>query len=89
MTIKNLVDDGEILALMSMASRAALLAEELEANADEPIFHPILSNDMERIQFIAAGKNTAKILARVDREAPGLVPLPHDNIPWADRVKED
>ena len=66
----------ETLALLGLASKAALL-EETDG---------IFTNDMERMQFLAAAQEVKPILARVDEENPGLVAIPHDGVAWKDRA---
>jgi hypothetical protein len=48
----------------------------------------VFPNDVDRLQYTASGNEVAKLLARVDREAPGVIPLPHDNISWKERIEE-
>ncbi len=66
----------EIMALLGLASKAALLAEELG----------VFTNEMERVQFIAAANDARPILARLNVEFPGLIAVPHDGVQWKDRV---
>ena len=71
----------ETLVLMAMASKAALLAEDFEKYSPDNPMDP-----MERLQFIAAAHDVRPILAKVDKENPGLVAIPHDGVAWKDRV---
>jgi len=71
----------ETLVLMALASKAALMAEDMEKyDPNEPM------DPVERVQFIAAAKDVRPILARVDKENPGMVAMPHDGVAWKDRV---
>ncbi len=70
----------ESLVLLALASKAALLAEDLETYSPDNPMEP-----MERLQFIAAARDVRPILAKVDKENPGLVAIPHDGIHWKDR----
>jgi len=36
---------------------------------------------------MSAQAQAARILARLDKEYPGFMPIPHDGIEWKDRVK--
>lgn len=71
----------ETLVLMALASKAALLAEDMENLSPDAPMDP-----MERLQFIAAAKDVRPILAKVDKENPGMVAIPHDGVAWKDRV---
>lgn len=66
----------EQMILVQLASKAALLAENDGAT-------PI--NEMERLQFVAAADQVRPILARLDRDNPGLIPVPHDGMAWKRR----
>jgi len=71
----------ETLVLMALASKAALMAEDMEIyDPDEPM------DPIERVQFIAAARDVRAILARVDKENPGMVAIPHDGVAWKDRL---
>ncbi len=70
-----IADNTQIMALLALASKAALLAEE------EGVF----TNEMERVQFLAAARDTRPILAAMDVKFPGLVAVPHDGVQWKDR----
>ena len=66
----------ETLVLLALASKAALLEE-----ADG-----VFTNEMERLQFLAATRAVRPILAKVDAENPGLIAIPHDGVHWKDRA---
>lgn len=74
-----MVTNLEAMLLVALASKAALVAEDLD-NAV-----PVLSNHMERVQFIALAREVRAVLARLDAEFPGLIPVPHDGVQWKDR----
>ena len=65
----------EQLILLGLASKAVILSEQ------GCTFH----NDVERLQFDAAAIQVRPILARVDEENPGVMPVPHDGVEWKDR----
>ncbi|MHC4566632.1 MAG: hypothetical protein ACYTE3_12840, partial [Planctomycetota bacterium] len=67
-----------VLLLLSFASHAAMHLHN----------GFVFPNDVDRLQYTASGNEVAKLLARVDREAPGVIPLPHDNISWKERIEE-
>ncbi len=71
----------QIMALMGLASKAALLAETLEEHPNDAAFPEY----MERVQFIAAAQDARPILADLDEKFPGLVAVPHDGVTWKDR----
>jgi hypothetical protein len=68
-----MMTNQEQLTMIALASKAALLAENDGL---------IPSNDMERIQFVAAAEQVRPILARLDADWPGLIPVPHDGRGW-------
>ena len=75
-----IVTNPEAMLLLALASKAALLSEDMEnLSPDAPMEY------MERLQFIAAAKETRVILARLDTDFPGLVAVPHDGVQWKDR----
>lgn len=39
----------------------------------------------EADQWRAAVKEATTVLAKIDREQPGLMPVPHDGVEWKDR----
>ena len=47
----------------------------------------VLDSFIDGIQLDAAAEIVKPILARLDRENPGLMPLPYDNIPLSERWK--
>ena len=66
----------EIMTLIQLCSKACLI-KPTDVRVD---------NIMERTQFGAAQKQVVPILARLDNEYPGLMPVPHDGVEWKDRV---
>lgn len=79
-----IITNPEAMLLLALASKSALLAESLEEHPNSPAFPEY----MEKVQFIAAAKETRVILTRLDKEFPGMVPVPHDGVQWKDRDSE-
>ncbi len=79
-----LVTKSEAMLLLALASKAALMAEDFEKYSPDNPMDP-----MERAQFIAAAQETRVVLARLDKEFPGLVAVPHDGVQWKNRVEGD
>lgn len=48
----------------------------------------LFDTPMEMVQFVSAKDLVVPILARLDNDYPSLVPMPHDGVPWKDRVKK-
>ena len=65
------------LSLLALASHAALLAER------EGVF----ANEVERQQFVALANSVRPLLAKIDEENPSLIPVPHDGVAWAERLR--
>ena len=63
------------LLLLSLASHSALLAEK----------GCVFTNDVERDQFIALANSARPILAKIDKDNPSMIPIPHDGTPWTER----
>jgi hypothetical protein len=65
--------------LLSLASKACEFEEQM-ANG-------LLSEqrDFEASQYRAAASSAKRVLSQLDRENPGLLPLPHDGVAWRDR----
>ncbi len=80
-----LITNPEAMLLLALASKAALVAEDLENSPDNPTF----PTHMERAQFVATASEVRAILARLDKEWPGLIPVPHDGVTWKNRVEND
>ena len=78
-----IVTNPEAMLLLAIASKAALMAEDMENLSPDAPMEP-----MERVQFIQAAKDTRAVLARLDKEFPGLVAVPHDGVQWKDRDSE-
>lgn len=64
----------EIMALVQLCSKACLLDA-----------HKITDGHIEQIQFHVAQNAVVPILGRLDKEYPGLMPVPHDGVSWKDR----
>jgi hypothetical protein len=67
---------GERMMLLSFASKAL---ELIEANDLPP------SNPMNYTQLTYLGEQIHPILARLDRDYPAMISLPHDGVSWKDR----
>lgn len=65
----------EIMTLIGLCSKACLI-DQLQIT---------FGSHMEGIQFVAAQEQVVPILARLDEEYPGLMPVPHDGVEWKDR----
>ncbi len=78
----SIATNAQIMALMALASKSALLAEDLEKFSPD---NPVFPEYMERVQFIQAAKDARPILAEMDEKFPGLVAVPHDGVQWKDR----
>ena len=78
-----IVTNPEAMLLLALASKSALMAEDMDNLSPDAPMDPV-----ERVQFIASAKETRVILARLDTEFPGLVPVPHDGVQWKDRVDD-
>jgi len=66
----------EIMNLIQLCSKACLIDA-----------HKITDNPIEVVQFGAAQNAVVPILARLDAEYPGLMPVPHDGVEWKNRIK--
>lgn len=76
MSNEEFVTKAEAMLLIALASKAALVAEE----------NGIFTNPVEQAQFIASANDVRPILARLDADYPGFIPVPHDGITWKDRA---
>ena len=81
-----LITNPEAMLLLALASKAALVAEDLEKYSPD---NPTFPTPMERAQFVATASEVRAILARLDKEWPGLIPVPHDGVTWKNRVEND
>lgn len=64
----------EKMALLSFASKSL---EILEENQLPP------ANAMDLNQWVALGTQAHIILARLDKDNPAMLPLPHDGVSWS------
>lgn len=65
----------ERMAILSFASKSAEMLEE-----------PLPpENRANLIQWQALSQDARKILARLDREWPSMIPMPHDGRSWSER----
>lgn len=67
----------EKMAILSFASKSA----EMLGQKNPPY------NEVDVAQWQALRTDAEKVLARLDRDNPAFLPLPHDGVPWAERVK--
>lgn len=65
----------EIMLLIDLVNKACLI---------EPTF-ATFQHPLEVRQFNAAKARCIELLARLDQEYPGMIPVPHDGISWKDR----
>ena len=79
----------DVLALVSLASKACLLAEEIDV-PDKPLQTTdikFIHQPVARLLFVAAAKQVRPILAKMDKTYPGMIPVPHDGKAW--RVRNE
>lgn len=69
----------DIMLLIQVASKGAEFQDHMWSNLMQD--HKTVEAD----QWRAAVKDVTAVLAKIDREQPGLMPLPHDGVPWAER----
>ena len=67
----------EIMTLIQLCSKACVI------HPHKIMFDKLLEGE----QFTAAQKEVIPILAKLDEEYPGLMPIPHDGVPWREREK--
>lgn len=72
------------MTAINLLSKTCLLAEKIEQ--DEVIARCVFDNQIEKLQFQEVADMVRPILAMLDKEWPGLMPIPHDGIPWKKRV---
>jgi hypothetical protein len=70
----------ELMLLIQVASKAA--------EFERYMFSGLLQDkrDFEATQWRAAIGQVIPVLRELDRQQPGFVPVPHDGVPWKDRV---
>lgn len=66
----------ELMAILSFASKSA----ELQ---DDP---PAMSNPVNYEQLASLRHSAMQVLARLDHDWPGMLPVPHDGLRWSERV---
>jgi hypothetical protein len=81
------LDKRQQMTAINLLSKACLLAEKMEDN--EAIARAAFDNQIERLQFMEAAEQVRPLLAMLDRQWPGLMPIPHDGVPWKKRVDAD
>ncbi len=69
----------DIMYLIQIASKGAEFSDHMWTGLmqDQKTF--------EADQWRAAVKEATTVLAKIDREQPGLMPVPHDGVEWKDR----
>ena len=70
----------ERMAVLSFASKSLELLETKNIPPKE---------QMDLVQWLALGRETHKVLARLDADWPAMLPLPHDGKDWAHRIEEE
>lgn len=69
----------DILLLIQIASKGAEFSDHMWTGLMQD------KKTFEADQWRAAVKDATSVLVKIDREQPGLMPLPHDGVPWKDR----
>lgn len=72
----------DIMVLIQIASKASEFERYMQVGMMQD------GRQFEADQWKAAVTAAVEVLAKIDREQPGIVPLPHDGIEWKDRVNE-
>jgi hypothetical protein len=76
------ISTGQIMRLIALASKASEFANEFMAGM-------VYSNKLiELNQVGAAIGDCFDVLGQIDRDNPGICPIPHDGRSWAQRVAE-
>ena len=69
----------DILLLIQIASKGAEFSSHMWTGLMQD------KKTFEADQWRAAVTDATSVLAKIDRKQPGLMPLPHDGVPWKDR----
>ena len=64
----------EIMLLIDLASKACMIP---------PV---TIENWVDGAQFSASQNRVMSLFAKLDREYPGLMPVPHDGVEWKNRM---
>lgn len=70
----------EIMILIQIASKASEFENEMWASMMQG------GKEFEAGQWRAAVRSAIAVLAKIDNQIPGIVPVPHDGREWKDRV---
>lgn len=70
----------DIMVLIQIASKASEFENYMWTSMMQD------SKQFEADQWRAAVRAAILVLAKADREQPGLIPVPHDGVEWKDRV---
>lgn len=70
----------EILQLLALASKVCEFKDEL-------VFIDPIARQREYAQITPIIRDVENVLARVDQDFPGFVPVPHDGVQWAERLQ--
>ena len=73
----------DIMLLIQLASKSAEFSDHMWSGLMQD--HKTFEAD----QWRAAVKDATSVLVKIDREQPGLMPLPHDGRSWAERGKDE
>ena len=76
---------ADILTLLAFASKVCEFEDRLRFEYDVNSAVPLDRQEVDRIQLESLSASAKDILKRFDTTYPGIVALPHDNIPWRKR----
>lgn len=69
---------GERMAILAFAGKCLEML-----GADSLVYRGVSPTDMSQLEALA--KNAKPIMARLDRDSPAMLPMPHDGVPWSKR----
>lgn len=69
----------DIMNLIQVASKAAEFEDHMWSGLMQD------RKNFEADQWRAAVRQAVLTLAKIDREQPGIMPVPHDGVEWKDR----
>ena len=70
----------DIMILIQIASKASEFEDSMWTAMMQE------GKQFEADQWRAAVRAAIQILAKIDKEHPGLIPVPHDGVEWKDRA---
>ncbi len=79
MQLRRVLTDHDIVTLVALASKVC--SETLLVKADQ--LQSLKQKQLELLKI-----ETARVLSRLDKEAPSIIPVPSDGKPWAYRAPQ-